>query len=307
MVKTATLEQLSSTLAEQINDQDRYALAETIIVAQVAQRNKLLAEQELLLAEQQKMIEKFDRELKDKVAMKNYKTLNDLLQQKGRLSNDLEKIVLERRSKDCQWANPQAGREPTIQQDLTQYTKGESWRAEWKDAWERYEGQDSFQEAFWDDKKGAPRANMVCDKEHVQAAKRYAGLDSRRSVTFNLYQADDDQEIRDDTGYHSYLAQYDKVEQMDPADIPVMTEDELEQAHDIFMLNVDRGYSEMKPVQEITPGHELILKAEDIFGSPKPSDADLIDISVMTDAKLDGSATENADCTVSGRARRDLL
>jgi len=87
------------------------------------------------------------------------------------------------------------------------------------------------------------------------------------------------------------------VEPMDPSDIPVMTEDELEQAHDIFMLTVDRGYSEMKPVQEITPGHELILKAEDIFGSPKPSDADLIDISVMTDAKLDGSATENADCT----------
>jgi hypothetical protein len=42
---------------------------------------------------------KFDRELKDKVAIivptlvKNYETLNDLLQQKGRLSNDLEKIV----------------------------------------------------------------------------------------------------------------------------------------------------------------------------------------------------------------------
>jgi hypothetical protein len=45
------------------------------------------------------MNRKFDRELKDKVAIivptlvKNYKTLNDLLQQKGRLSNDLEKIV----------------------------------------------------------------------------------------------------------------------------------------------------------------------------------------------------------------------
>ncbi len=137
-----------------------------------------------------------------------------------------------------------------------------------------------------DGKKGAPRTNMVCDKEHVQAAKRYAGLHSKRSGTFNLYQADDDQEIQDDTGYHSYLAQYDHhyhdnhvqmntmptdtlvgkehsfgshdmgmldVEPMDPSDIPVMTEDELEQDHDIFMLTVDRGYSEMNPV---TPGRE---------------------------------------------------
>ena len=42
---------------------------------------------------------KFDRELKDKVAIivpslvKNHKALQDLLQQKGRLSNDLEKVV----------------------------------------------------------------------------------------------------------------------------------------------------------------------------------------------------------------------
>ena len=41
---------------------------------------------------------KFDRELKDKVAIivpslvKNHKALQDLLQQKGRLSNDLEKV-----------------------------------------------------------------------------------------------------------------------------------------------------------------------------------------------------------------------
>jgi hypothetical protein len=35
-----------------------------------------------------------------------------------------------------------------------------------------------------------------------------------------------------------------EVEPMDPADIPVMTEDELEQDHDIFMLTVDRGHSE---------------------------------------------------------------
>ncbi len=142
---------------------------------------------------------------------------------------------------------------------------------------------------FFDDKKSAPRANVVCDMEHVQAAKRYAEIQSWRLGTVHLYQADDDQEIQDDTGYHSYFAQYDhhhhdhhvqmntmptdtlvekehlfgnydmgmlEVEPMDPADIPVMTEDELEQAHDTFMLTVDRGYSEMNPVQEMTPGQE---------------------------------------------------
>ena len=42
---------------------------------------------------------KFDRELKDKVVfivsslVKNHKSLQDLLYQKGRLSNDLEKVV----------------------------------------------------------------------------------------------------------------------------------------------------------------------------------------------------------------------
>jgi hypothetical protein len=171
---------------------------------------------------------------------------------------------------------------------------------------------------------------MVSDKEHVLAAKRYAGLHKRRSGTFNLYHTDDDQEIQEDTGYHSYLAQYDhhhhdhhlqmntmptdtlvakehsfgnydmgilEVEPMDPANIPVLTEDELEQAHDIFMFTVDRGHSEMKPDQEITPEQELILPVEDIFGIPKPSDTDLIDTSVMTDTQLDKSVTENADCT----------
>jgi hypothetical protein len=37
----------------------------------------------------------------------------------------------------------------------------------------------------------------------------------------------------------------------------------------------------------MTPGQELILTAEDIFGSPKPSDTDLIDISVMTDTLIE--------------------
>ncbi len=71
--------------------------------------------------------------------------------------------------------------------------------------------------------------------------------------------------VEKDHSFGSYDMGMLEVEPMDPADIPVMTEDELEQAHDIFMLTVDRGYSEMKPVQEMTPGQELILTAEDIW------------------------------------------
>ena len=43
----------------------------------------------------------------------------------------------------------------------------------------------------------------VCEREHIQAAQRYPGVHSKRSGTFNLYQADDDQETQDeqDTGY----------------------------------------------------------------------------------------------------------
>ena len=44
LMGTATMEELSSTLATQVNDQDRYVLAETIIVAQVALRDMLLGE-----------------------------------------------------------------------------------------------------------------------------------------------------------------------------------------------------------------------------------------------------------------------
>jgi hypothetical protein len=59
----------------------------------------ILQEEESHHSTEMCMNKKFDRELKDKVAIivptlvKNYKTLNDLLQQKGRLSNDLEKVV----------------------------------------------------------------------------------------------------------------------------------------------------------------------------------------------------------------------
>ena len=43
------------------------------------------------------------------------------------------------------------------------------------------------------------------------------------------------------------------VEPVDSANILEMTEDELDQAHEIFMLTVDKGHSEMKPEQETTP------------------------------------------------------
>ena len=49
LMGTATMEELSSTLAEQVNDQDRYALAETIIVAQVTLCDKLVEEQQTMI------------------------------------------------------------------------------------------------------------------------------------------------------------------------------------------------------------------------------------------------------------------
>jgi uncharacterized coiled-coil protein SlyX len=94
MVKYVTLEELSSTLAEQTNDQDRYDLAEKIIVEQVthrdhllAEQEKLLAEQERLLAEQQTMIDKI-RDLEERLAescsdpapIKNLETSKFILQ-----------------------------------------------------------------------------------------------------------------------------------------------------------------------------------------------------------------------------------
>ena len=67
LMGTATMEELSSTLAEQVNDQDRYALAETIIVAQVELRDKLLEEQKT-------MIEKI-RGLEEKIAASRMDTV----------------------------------------------------------------------------------------------------------------------------------------------------------------------------------------------------------------------------------------
>jgi hypothetical protein len=282
--------------------------------------------------------------------VKNHKALQDLLQQKGRLSNDLENVVrstlktfqgltiggihmrdrTSQPSKNANGQTPKQGeKQPfnkTSQNTPRMNNGGQNGKMPGKDKKDKT----SFKKPS-DDKKGAPRANMVCDKEHVQAAKRYSGFHSKRSGTFNLYQADDDQEMQDeqDTGYHSYLAQYDHhyhdnhvkmnimsqdalvekehsfnncdigmqdVEPMNPADIPQMTEDELDQAHEIFMLTVDRGHSGMKPVQETTHEQVLILTAEELFGSPRPSDADLIDISMITHAELDESTNENTDC-----------
>ena len=69
VVKYVTLEELSSTLAEQTNDQDRYDLAEKIIVEQVTHRDQLLAEQEKLLAEQEKLLAEQERLLREQQTM----------------------------------------------------------------------------------------------------------------------------------------------------------------------------------------------------------------------------------------------
>jgi len=61
------------------------------------------------------------------------------------------------------------------------------------------------------------------------------------------------------------------VEPMDLANFPEMTEDELDQAHEIFMLTVDKGHSEMNPVQETTPEQILTLTAEELNESEQLS------------------------------------
>jgi hypothetical protein len=150
-----------------------------------------------------------------------------------------------------------------------------------------------------DDKKGTPRANMVSDKEHIQAAKRYAGFHSKRSGTFDLYQAGEDQEMQEeeDTGYHSYFMQSDShrhgnhiemnimskdtsgdkndfikdcdiemqdAEPEESARILAMTQDDLDQAHDIFMITVRNGQSDMEPIQELTPEEVLAWTPEEL-------------------------------------------
>ena len=86
------------------------------------------------------------------------------------------------------------------------------------------------------------------------------------------------------------------VETVDSANILEMTEDELDQAHEIFMLTVDKGHSEMKPEQETTPEQMLTLTAEELDELeqlPLFEDADLVNISMMTDTGLDGSTKDS--------------
>ena len=84
------------------------------------------------------------------------------------------------------------------------------------------------------DKKGTPRANMVSYKEHIQAAKRYAGFHSKRSGTFNLYQAGEDQEMQagEDTIHHSYFMQSDPHHHEDHIKMNIMSKDTLEDKND---------------------------------------------------------------------------
>ena len=268
---------------------------------------------------------KFDRELKDKVAilvptlLKNHKALQDLLQQKGRLSNDLENMVksvlktfqgltiggINMRDRTLQPSRnnhgqtpKQGGKKPFNKTPQTTPRVNDRGGQNGKMPGRDKQKDVSFKNPF-DDKKGTPRANMVSEKEHIQAAKRFAGFHSKKSGTFNLYQAGDDQEMRDeeDTGYHSFFMQceppcqedhikmdtmsketrdgeensiknYD-VEQdaeltQDSARILAMTEDELDQAHDIFMLTVDNGQNDMRPMQELTPEEILAWTPEEL-------------------------------------------
>jgi hypothetical protein len=46
------------------------------------------------------------------------------------------------------------------------------------------------------------------------------------------------------------------VDPMDSANIPEMTEDELDQDHEIFVFTVDKGHSEMKCDHETTPASD---------------------------------------------------
>jgi hypothetical protein len=87
MMGTATMEELSSTLATQVNDQDRYALAETIIVAQVALRDKLLGEQQTMIDKIRGLEEKIATSRMDTVPSKNLEPSRFILQIPGITEN----------------------------------------------------------------------------------------------------------------------------------------------------------------------------------------------------------------------------
>ena len=297
---------------------------------------------------------KFDRELKDKVAilvptlLKNHKALQDLLQQKGRLSNDLENMVksvlktfqgltiggINMRDRTLQPSRNNHGQTPK-QGEKKPFNKTPQTTPRVNDRGGqngKMPGRDkqkdvSFKKPF-DDKKGTPRANMVSEKEHIQTAKRFAGFHSKG--TFNLYQTGDDQELRDeeDTGYHSFFMQCEpscqedhiKIDTMsketrdgeensiknydveqdaeltqDSARILSMTEDELDQAHDIFMITVDNGQSDMRPTQELTPEEILAWTPEELEEFQQmilTENTELANIPAMT---VDVSTNENME------------
>jgi hypothetical protein len=160
--------------------------------------------------------------IKDKVVilvptlLKNHKALQDLLQQKGRLSNDLENMVksmlktfqgltiggtnmrdrISQPSKNNNVQTPKQGERKPF--NKTPQTTPRVNGLGGKDG--KMPGRDKQKDISFkkpsDDKKGTPRAKMVSDKEHIQEAKRFAGFHSKRSGTFNLYQAGEDQEMQ---------------------------------------------------------------------------------------------------------------
>jgi hypothetical protein len=180
-----------------------------------------------------------------------------------------------------------------------------------------------------DDKKGTPRANMVSDKEHIQAEKRFAGFHSKRSGTFNLYQAGEDQEVQDgeDTGYHSYFMQTEphhhedhttmnimakdffgdnndfiidcgmKMQNEEPeelATVLAMTQDELDQAHGIFMISTVE--------QQLHPEEILAWRPEELEEFKQlilTEDPDLANNPELTDTKMDASMNGHAENTPS--------
>ncbi len=83
-----------------------------------------------------------------------------------------------------------------------------------------------------------------------------------------------------------------------------MTQDEIDQYHEIFMLTVDNGHSNMKPTQVLTPEQILTWTAAELEVFKKliltvilTENADLANFSTMTDTKLDESANANAEST----------
>ena len=81
-----------------------------------------------------------------------------------------------------------------------------------------------------------------------------------------------------------------------------MTQDELDQAHKIFMITVDNGQSDMKTTQELTPEEILAWTPEELEKFQQlilTGDTELANIPAMTDVKPDESTNEKAENTNS--------